>query len=187
MLLVEIIAVVFSLACVILTVRTTIWNWPVGLIGIFAYAILFFNSRLYADFGLQFVFFTQTAFGWWYWLKGDNGEKAKITNIGGKEIIFWGAASIALYLFVVFILKRYTNSDVAMIDSFVSVGSLLANWMLAKKKLESWIIWIVVDVIYIGLFIYKGLYLSSVLYVVFLGLSINGYINWNKKMKYEKI
>lgn len=186
MITIEVIAVIFSLLCVILTIKENVWNWPIGLVGVTAYALLFFDVKLYADFGLQFIFFAQGIYGWWYWKKGNSGLEPSITHF--KFQIYHIVCILSVYFSLVFVLKTYTDSSFPQIDSFVSLGSLLANWMLAKKKIESWIVWIIVDAAYVVLFIYKGLYLSSGLYFVFFMLAINGLINWNKRIKnYEKI
>jgi len=167
MLLIEIIAIIFSLICVILAVNKNVWSWPIGLIGVVAYAFLFFDVELYADFGLQFIFFAQGVYGWWYWKKGNVGKEISITRFNKFDYMFLIVSFIVLYIFVIYIVKLFNDSNIIFIDAFVAVGSLIANLMLARKKLESWILWIIVDIVYIGLFTYKELCASSVLYFIF--------------------
>lgn len=181
MLFVEIIAVIFSLLCVIFTVKGNIWAWPIGIIGIVAYAFVFFNAKLFGDFGLQFIFMAQGLYGWWYWKKDSSGIKPPITRLRLPHILIGLIGFIGFWYVIYYMLSNYTTSNVPLIDSFVSLASLTANLLLAKKKLENWAIWILVDILYVGLFIYKGLYLSSGLYFVFLGLAILGLIEWIKE------
>jgi len=181
----EIIAVVFSLICVILTIKRNILCWPTGLVAVAAYAIVFFDVKLYADLGLQAVFFFQGIYGWWYWKKADEGNPPPITKLTPMDWRIYAQWFVLVYFAVVMALKIFTDSNVIFVDTFVATGSLIANLMLAHKKLESWKLWIIVDVVYVCLFLYKGLYMSSVLYLIFLGMAINGLISWKKA--YEKI
>ncbi len=178
---IEAFAVFFTLLCVWLTTKRHILSWPIGLIGVALYSIVFWNSKLYSDFGLQFIFFAQGIFGMFHWLKyREDKVHTKIEYMTPIQRIFWGMTGMWAYLVIAFIMYFYTDASAPWIDSFVAVFSLIANWLLAKRKIETWNIWILVDVIYIGLFIFKELYLSAGLYAVLLILAIKGLLDWRK-------
>ena len=181
---IETLAVIFTIICVWLTTKRHILSWPIGLLGIIFYAFVFWKSKLYSDFGLQFVFFAQGIVGWVTW-KNHLEDKihTKIEILSGWAKLYWITIGLWAYFIVGLIMSRYTNASAPWIDSFVAVFSLIANWLLAKRKIESWYIWIVVDVIYIGLFIYKGLYLSAILYWVLAILAVQGLKSWNIKIR----
>ena len=155
----EIIAVIFSLICVYLTVKKNIWAWGTGLIGVIAYGFVFFGANLYADFGLQFVFFAQGIYGWYNWVNNKDiaTKELKTAHLSITEYIIYGISMVILYTTVVYILSNYTDSQLPYVDSFVSILSLFANWLLAKRKIENWILWIIANVVFIWLFITKEL------------------------------
>lgn len=181
----EIIAVIFSLICVYLTVKKNVWAWGTGLIGVSAYAYVFFQSKLYADFTLQFFFFVQGLYGWYNWVhnKDNVTKELKTAYLSIKEYLIYGFSMIISYIIIVYLLSTYTDSHLPYVDSFVSILSLFANWLLAKRKIENWILWIIADVVFIGLFIIKELYLSAGLYTIFLIMAIIGLIKWRKEFK----
>lgn len=182
---IEFLAVIFTLLCVWLTTKRHIFSWPVGLIGVGLYSIVFWNSKLYSDFGLQIVFLIQGIIGMTNWIKNrEDTIHTKIEYLIPLHRIFWILMGIIIYLIVSFLMYLYTDASAPWIDSFVAVFSLIANWLLAKRKIENWYIWIIVDIIYIGLFIYKELYLSSILYFILLILAIRGLNEW--KLYYQK-
>jgi len=182
---IEFLAVIFSLVCVYYTVVKNILSWPIGLIGITLYGIIFFNARLFADFGLQFIFFFQGLYGWYNWVKNKDKltKELKTTYLSKIDKLKYLFLILITYIVIASILSSYTNSSVPYVDSFVSTLSLYANWLLAKRKIDNWYLWIVADIIYIGLFWYKKLYMSSCLYLVFLIMATYGLINWIKRNK----
>lgn len=184
---IEIIAVVFSLACIWLAVKKHPLNWPVGLIGVAAYMGLFWQVKLYADMLLQVVFMAQGIYGWYNWLKRNDSETGiRVSYLNNRQRLAY-AALIPLIAFVwSYLLVHYTDASTPYVDAFVATLSLLANWLMAKKKTDNWALWILADIIYVGLFWYKELYLSSGIYVIFLILASKGLIDWNKKSAIEK-
>lgn len=184
---IELLAVIFSLICVYYTVHKNILAWPIGLIGVSLYAIIFFNTELFADFGLQFIFFFQGLYGWYNWYK----NKHKVTKViktaylSIRDKLIYLSFILITYIGVSLFLINYTNSSVPYVDSFVATLSLYANWLLAKRKIDNWFLWIIADIIYIGLFYYKGLFMSSGLYLIFLVMATIGLINWIKTYKKE--
>ena len=184
----EIFATVFTLICVWLTVKRSIWCWPAGIIGVSAYFFVFFEAKLYADMGLQLIFLVQSIYGWYFWLHGkqDDEEKVPIRLLNSKERLFAGLLIAVLVAVIGTLTARLTDTDVAYLDATVASISLVANLLLARKVLDNWALWIFVDVVYIGLFYYKGLYLTSALYLVFFFMATAGLLQWRKQWQLQK-
>ncbi len=182
---IEIIAVVFSLLCVWLATIRHVLNWPIGIIGVGAYLVLFYQVRLYADMCLQIVFILQGFYGWYTWKNGH--EEVRVSYLHGKQIALYAAFILIFSAAWSYLLVQYTNASTPHVDAFVSTLSLTANWLLAKKKVENWILWIIANCIYIILFWYKDLHLSSCVYFIFLLLAIKGLIDWKQKSDTKKV
>lgn len=186
-LLIEALAVLFSIVAVTLQVRRHPLGWPLTLIGVTIYAWIFWDIRLYADMGLQAVFFAQGVYGWWYWLHGGRErEEAPVRRLDARG---WAWTLVAIGVGTTVLgsgLARWTDASLPWMDSFLSVTSLTANLLLARKILENWMLWIFADVLYIGMFIYKGVYLTAGLYVVFLGLATAGLLGWLRVWRTER-
>lgn len=177
--LLEITAVVFSFLCVVLAVRRNVWCWPVGIVGVLAYLILFYKVKLYADMGLQFVFLAQSVYGWVYWARKDEyGEELPIRALSWRARGVVVATIVAMTFGLGTMLEHSTDASLPYLDSLLASMSLFANGMQARKILDNWIIWITADVFFIGMFFYKGLLLSAGLYCIFLALSTRGFIKW---------
>ena len=174
---IEIFAVIFTLISVYLTTKNKISNWPIGIIGLIFYVLVFSQVHLYAQVILQIVFLLQSIYGWYNWAKLKNKPPAPITILTTNEKFGW-FCSIFVFTGVLLQILLYTSGTLPMLDSFTASISLVANWLLAKRKLENWYLWIFVDIIYICIFTYMSLYLSAVLYLVFFFMSIYGLYNW---------
>ena len=166
--------------CVLLVIDQNIWNFPIGIINNIFFIILFYSARLYGDMGLQFIYIILAWIGWWQWLYGGvNHSKLKVTRSSFKEIlllVFIGIFStLGLRLYFIEI-----NDSVPFLDALTTVLSLLAQYLLNGKRLQNWYFWIIADIIYIGLYIYKELYLTALLYAIFIAFCIAGYITWRK-------
>jgi nicotinamide mononucleotide transporter len=184
---IEIIAVLFSLACIWLAVEKHPLNWPVGLVGVAAYMILFFQVKLYADMLLQVVFIAQGVYGWYNWMKRkDDQKEIEVTYLQTRQRLIYAASIIVTTVAWSYVLVHYTDASTPYVDAFVATLSLVANWLMAKKKTDNWVLWILADAIYVALFWYKELYLSSGIYVIFLILATKGLIDWNKKSDIKK-
>lgn len=178
---IEILAVVFTLLSVWLTTKRNVMSWPTGLLAVIFYSAVFWQSKLYADFGLQFIFFGQGIYGLFNWLYNrEDNFHAKIGLMLPVQRIAWLMIGMWVYLVTALLLYFYTDASSPWVDSFVAVFSLVANWLLARRKIENWIIWIVLDMVYVILFASKGLYLSSSLYLILLVLAIKGFKEWKK-------
>jgi nicotinamide mononucleotide transporter len=182
--LLELIAVAFSLACVVLAARRHIGTWPAGIVAVIAYFVVFVDSKLYADATLQLIFLGQGLYGWMLWMRG-RGEAALdagIRVLSWKQRATVAALVITASLAIGTGLSRYTDASRPLIDSTVSVLSLAANWLLARRILENWILWLTADILYVGLFISKGLHASALLYTLFLALAFAGWRSWLRTM-----
>jgi nicotinamide mononucleotide transporter len=178
----ELVAVVMTLAGIALTIREKISCWPVAIVGILAYFIVFVRARLYADAVLQPIYVVQNIYGWWYWAHGgQRGEgQAPIVVLSWRSRIAWLAGIVIVSLIVGAGLARWTNAAAPYADAALSTTSLVANWLLARKALENWWLWIAVNVGYVILFWKKHLLLSAGLYVVLLALAAAGLIEWQR-------
>jgi nicotinamide mononucleotide transporter len=177
----EIVGVVFGLLSVLLTVRQSIWCWPTGIVSVIAYALLFYDIKLYADMLLQ-VFFLVTSFqGWYLWLHGGAGRsELAITRLSRAQAIALGVGLVLCAAAIGALFDTYTDAHIPFWDAAASSMSVLAQILLMRKKLENWYLWIMVDVLSIGIYIYKEVYLTAGLYVVFLALAIGGLMAWRK-------
>ena len=176
----ELAAFVTGVLCVWLLVRQNIWTWPVGIINNIFYIVIFYNSGLYADAGVQFVYIAVAIYGWWNWLHGglDRSELQVTPASTGGLLGYVGIAAAATG--VLYAVLRQTPSTVPLADGLTSALFLTAQYMMSKKIVQNWWFWIVGDVLVIGLYIYKHLYLTSILYVVFLAMSIAGLLEWQR-------
>ena len=181
--LLEISGFITGLLCVALAAFNNIWNWPIAIVSVIIYFFVYFNSRLYADMGLQVYFLAMNIYGWYYWnQKADAEEKSPILRITRKEIIYSIIATVAFTVFLGSVLK-YTPATFPYLDSFCTACSLVGQVFLARKVLENWLIWIFVDIIYVGILIFKQLDLTAVLYGAYVLLAIWGYFDWKKDYK----
>ncbi len=179
----ELVAAVFGAVSVYLSVRQNIWSWPTAIVNVGLYAIVFFEAKLYADMGLQVIYVVLSVYGWYEWLYGgENRTTLRVTRTGSRlgALLALIALSGAALLGVV--LRGATDAALPFMDSFLSSTSLVAQWMMTRKKLENWLVWIGVDVLYVGMFIYKHLYITAGLYTVFLVLAVRGFIDWRRSM-----
>jgi nicotinamide mononucleotide transporter len=181
--LLELLAAVTGALSVWLSVRQNIWSWPTAIVNVVLYALVFWDAKLYADMGLQVVYAVLSVYGWYEWLYGGQGRtRLRVTRttpaLAARLVVIAAAGSALLGT----LLHRTTDAALPYMDSFLSSTSLVAQWMMTKKLLENWLVWIAVDVLYVGMFLFKGLYLTAGLYAVFLGLAIRGYVDWRRSM-----
>lgn len=167
--------------CVWLLIKQNIWNWPVGIANNIFYIVIFYKSGLYADMGVQFVYISVAIYGWWNWLHGgvDHSElkvaRASAAGLAGYMALAAGGTGVLYW-----ILRRFTNSTVPLADGLTSALFLTAQYMMSRKLIENWWLWIVGDALVIGLYIYKHLYLTSVLYLIFLAMSVGALVEWQR-------
>ncbi len=176
----EIVGTVFGLWSVMLTVRARVACWPTGIVSVVAYGILFLQIRLYADALLQ-VFFTATSFwGWWLWVRGgENHGELPVSRLLPRERWRIGLVTVVAIAVAAWMFRSYTDAHLPFWDSTIAGGSVAAQLLLMKKKIESWWLWIAVDVLSVGVYVYKAVYLTAILYAVFLFLAVKGLRAWN--------
>ena len=174
----EAVSFVTGAACVWLTVKESVWNFPVSLANVATFSVVYFNVRLYADAGLQVVYFVLTLIGWYLWLWGGKHHTAlRISRTGALEWA-WVLGALLVLTGGLWQLLHYVGGSSSFWDALTTSISLGAQWLLNRKRLENWILWIVGDVIYIPLYLYKELYLTSILYAVFLAMATMGLMQW---------
>jgi nicotinamide mononucleotide transporter len=178
---IEVLAVVATLASVWLSVRRNILTWPTGIIGVSAYFVVFLRERLYADMGLQVLFFVQCSYGWWAWHRSEQRAEPPIRTLSARARVAVAASATAAALIVGALLDGKTNASAPYWDAAASVLSITANQLLARRLLENWVLWIIADALYVGIFAWKGLYLSTALYALFLGMVIAGLRRWARE------
>jgi nicotinamide mononucleotide transporter len=171
--------------CVWLTVKQNIWNWPIGIANNLFYIVLFFEARLFADMSLQVVYVVLGGLGWYWWLHGgENRTRLLVAKISLPHTLVLAALTVSSTAGLTIFLQS-VNDSVPFLDALTTVLSLVAQYMLTRKLLENWYVWISVDIIYIGLYIYKELYLTGFLYAIFLTMCIVGLLQWRKAFREE--
>ncbi|MFI7488170.1 nicotinamide riboside transporter PnuC [Micromonospora echinaurantiaca] len=167
-----------------LVARQRIANWPVGIVNVLLLMLLFWTAGLYADAGLQLVYVALGLYGWWAWLYGgERRSRLTVSRTGRREWWALAAAGLALTVGLWALLTRATDSTVPLPDALTTALSLLATYGQTRKRVESWWLWITADLIYIPLYAYKGLYLTALLYLVFLGLCVLGLREWRADLR----
>lgn len=179
----ELVAVATGFACVWLAARESIWNFPVAIVSCLLYVFVYYNTRLYADCGLQGLFILLSFYGWYEWLYGgNNATELGVTRTPGREWLL-GAAFAALFtLGFGYYLHQHTDAAFPYLDSFTTAGSIVAQYLLTRKRLENWLLWLLVDVIYVPVLWYKALYTTSLLYFLYLALAAYGYWQWRREL-----
>jgi len=171
---------VTGVVAVYLVAKEHIINWPIGLINVSIYAYVFFQSRLYADMSLQFFFFALGVHGWYQWLRGGTQNSAlTISRLNSKQWS-WVAGVWVVGVAIYYPIIHHFNGAAPFIDSSLTVASILAQVLLNRKKLENWILWIIVDIVYIPLYISRGLYSTAVLYGLLQSIAIAGLVSWKR-------
>lgn len=177
----ELISFLLSFIAIGLTILEKHWAWLFTIISSALYAVVFIHAKLYGDSALQWMFIVIALYGWYQWLRGGKGHQMiQVTTLTFKgrmrSISFW----LAGYLVMAEALWYFTDTDVPRIDGVLTAGSILGQFLVSKKKIENWIVWIIVDIGYTALYIYKGLVLTSILYGVLVILAIIGFNVWRK-------
>ena len=179
---VEVVAFILAIAMVIYNIRVNPIGWPLAIVSSLLYFALFWNSKLYGDASLQIFFALVAGWGWWQWLRGTeaDGSALHVRELGLRGRII-ALLSLALaYPATALFLQRFTDTDVAWGDAFPTAASVLGQWLLGRKYVESWPTWVVVNVVSVGLFAYKGLWLTVALYAIFIVMSFAGWREWRR-------
>ena len=180
----EPIATITSIIVVFLQAKERIMAWPIAVFSVVILAYIFFENKLYSDFGLHIIYIFLNLYGWYIWSNPQSGQNLVATkNLSGKAISVVGSVVLLGTLLLGYSVRRFTDAELPFFDAFTTSGSLVAQYLLAKKYLENWILWIVVDLVAIPVYIYKELYYVAFLFLVFLIICSWGYLEWKKKMK----
>lgn len=186
MTLIEAIATFFGLICVWLTVKQNIWCWPTGIAQVTLYIFVFYDARLYSDMILHIIYVFINVYGWHHWLYGNKEKEELKVSLVGKWIWMWLIICVVGTFSWGYIMANYTNAALPYFDSFITAASLIAQWLMARKIVESWWFWIVVDIVAVGVYFVKGLYITTGLYAVFLVMATMGYFEWRRAYRKEK-
>jgi nicotinamide mononucleotide transporter len=182
--LLEILAAVFGLIAVYLTANKNVWGWPVGLVNVVLFGLLYYRNTLYANMWLQLLFLILSIYGWIEWVSKSDHGKIQVTRWSGlPEIIIYGVIVILLAPSIYFLLINYTagiSKQQIFLDAFTTSMSIVAQYMMARKIVQCWIFWIMTDILYITMNLSLSLYIMCGLYVLFIILSISGYRSWKK-------
>jgi nicotinamide mononucleotide transporter len=177
----EVAGVVFGVLAVWLTVRESLWCWPTGLLYVVAFVVVFHQARLYANMGLQVVYGVLCVYGWYQWLHGgkDRGALA-VSRTPRRALAGLLAAGVGATALLMRTLGRATDAALPFWDASTTSFSLVAQAMVTRKWIENWIVWIVVDTAYVGMYLHQGLYATAGLYGVFLVLAVMGLREWGR-------
>ena len=173
-----------GLAYIILEYKASIWLWAVGFVMQSLGIVLYYQNGLYADCGMEFYYLAMTIYGFisWKFIKSKRTKSdLPITHFNKKMILPWIAITLFVWGLIYWLLVTYTNSKVPLADSFTTALSMVGIWALARKYLEQWLIWIVVDVVTCALYFYKNIPFKASLYALYVVIAVFGYINWKKR------
>ncbi len=182
---VEVLALLLSMAYIYLSINQRLSTWIFGFFCSVLYIVVFFQSKFYAGMGLQVYYAVVSVYGWFSWKNGNAANHAglDVTRTSTALLMKILAVSVLLFLFIYLLLKNYTDSPIPVPDAFTTSLSVVATWMLARKKLEHWIFWIIIDVASVAMFLYREMYPTVVLFVIYTIMAVAGYFRWKKSIK----
>ena len=178
----EILAFVLAVWMVLANFRVNPVGWPLAIVSSLLYALLFADSRLYGEASLQFVFVALAAWGWWQWLRGhgDDGTALRVRSMPKRLRLQAVAATLAVWPLLGLLLQHLTDSDVPYLDALPTVASITGQFLLGRKLVENWPVWVAVNIVSVGLFAYKGLWLTVMLYGLFTLMALAGWRAWRQ-------
>lgn len=183
--LLELIAFVLSLWMVGCNLRVNVWGWPLAIISSLLYGVLFARGKLYGEASLQLVFVSVSVWGWWQWLRhpSDASDSPAVATLTPRARWYLALVTAGMWPLIGLGLQRYTDSDVPFLDALPTAMSLMGQYLLGRKLVENWPVWLAVNLISMGLFAYKGYWLTLVLYGLFAVLSVWGWRQWLAMME----
>ena len=185
---IEITGAVLGVLFLYFEIKQNWWLWPLGVLTSFFYIFIFYQAKFYADMGLQVYYVVISIYGWWYWWRGSSDSKEELPIVRLSSKLAWTLVGLTVPMFVLisFILVRFTDSPVPYWDAFTTAISITATWMLARKILEQWFLWMLVNLVSLVLYVYKGLYPTVVLFAFYSVLSFVGYVQWKRSLSTVK-
>lgn len=185
--LLEPLAVITGLLSVWYSRQRSVLVYPIGLISVCIYIYLCLVHGIYADMGINIFYFVMSLYGWWIWYhKRDSESHVIIESNTLLQNLLWGLVTLPIWYGIFWLLKEHTDSTIPVLDSFTTAGSIVGMILMAERKIENWIYWIVVDAVSIPMFAYKGLYLTSLQFFIFCLLALSGYIAWYKVLQSQR-
>ena len=183
-LLLQIIGTLLGLLYLWLEYKANIWVWIVGAIMPMVHGMLYLQSGIYADAAMQLYYVAAGIYGLFVWLRGEKRSEKRIDiQHTPKQWIFsLVAVYVVLHISLYFLLTEFTDSRVPLFDSMSTALSIVAMWMLSRKLVEQWLVWLVVDMISVGLYLYKGIPITAMLYMLYCALAVAGYMRWRKQV-----
>ncbi|MFT7382141.1 MAG: nicotinamide mononucleotide transporter [Roseivirga sp.] len=187
----ELSGLVFGILAVVFLIKENIWTWPAGIAYVIVSFVVFWNARLYGDLILHVFFLVLNIYGWFYWVKGNQNSQSTVVVTGltlRQNAIVFFLTIIGVFIFAQFLIKipsMFEGVDPASLpywDSTTSILSVTGMWLTARKKIENWYYWFAVDIIAAGVYFYKDLYFYSLLYFLYIGMAVVGYLAWRKTM-----
>jgi nicotinamide mononucleotide transporter len=190
----EVIAVVLGILYLLLAMRESLWCWPTALVSTAIFFAVFWRVQLVMESALQVYYMVMAVYGWWHWRHSDDNGTGNDTP-GGKKLAIsrWGLQQHLLALACVLTLSAgcglalqyWTEAALPFLDSFTTWGSVLTTWMVARKILENWLYWLLIDSISIYLYLDRGLTLTAVLFMAYLVIALFGYRQWLKNYRLQ--
>lgn len=181
---VEFFGSVLGFIYIFLSIRQNIFTWPVGLLASALYVYVFLVSKFYADMALQVYYVGVSIYGWYHWLKGNPAKDDALPVIRTPKKLWLPLLGVTtiLFVFLAFVLKYYTDSPVPFGDSLTTALSVVATWMLARKYIEHWLIWVFVDFFSAILYVFKGLWPTVILFAIYTVMAVVGYRDWKSSI-----
>ena len=180
----EILAAAFGIWSVWLSTRQHLWAWPTAIVNVVLYAVVFRAAKLYADMGLQVVYAVLSAYGWYHWKHGGAHDSTlPVARASRREWLVLTALAAVAATGLARLLANKTDAALPAMDATLSVVSLAAQYMMTRKLIENWLVWIALDVVYIGMFEYKQLHVTAALYAVWLVLAVLGWRSWRESLR----
>jgi nicotinamide mononucleotide transporter len=180
----ELVSTAFGIVSVYLSARQNIWSWPTAILNVTLSVPVYYAARLYSDMGLQVVYAVLSVYGWYEWLHGGvNRTELAVSRTPRRLVPTLVAVGVVAAAIVGTIAHRYTDASAPYLDAALTAASLVAQWMMTRKLLENWLVWIAVDIVYVPLLLYKGIPEYAFLYTIFLGLAVAGWVEWRRSLR----
>ena len=185
---IEVFGAITGLIYIYFSIRQSIWLWLTGIITSAIYIYVYFSSKFYADMSLQVYYLVISIYGWIYWYRGkeNNKKNLPVRKTPFKTAVILLIITALIFFFMGYFLDIYTDSPLPYWDAFTTALSITATFMLTRKFIEQWLMWIVIDAVSAALYFYKGLYATVILFIVYTILAVVGFIQWQRAMQKEK-
>ncbi len=175
----ELAAVALGIAYLLLAMRESLWCWYAAFVSTAIFLVLFWQVGLLMESALQVYYLAMAVYGWWQWQHGSGGsDELAITRWGTRQHLLTTGAVLALSALSGTFLHQYSTAALPYLDSFTTWGAIVTTWMVARKILENWLYWLVIDGVSIHLYLDRGLYLTALLFAAYLVIAIFGFRQW---------